>query len=1109
MKHAKKRISILLIVVILSGLFGIAGVNAQESNNFAFLNESLLTGTQSTAFGATVTKPGITPDKPMNNPVTNVNPNRFKKVYPYAHLEEPAKLEGLDYKLKDNVEFMPADATYNIEAAPVESFQDTGTAAPGTSLPGVSLPKPQINLTAKTYEPGTDLLKFQNRSFIPQKNKIYIDGNTQTSYKVIDDATSGTAGVEVPVTKPRASDVFESIYIPRQEISLTKGNITDMTEGVTLVNQTDSSVSYVTADASKSLGDPPATVCELPAPDQSKKYHEFKIPTMVLFEYPSKPGSKVTETEQPKGKDNEPTKKPTPTPHPEEREEAAGTSNSESMSISVTLKGGNIRVYEPTLVCEADWDGEFDLGFRSMKVESEVTVESKITFEKEMCVRIYGYGVDYDSGTEILGRRIAAHIGVGIYAVIGVNGEITIAAKIEQVGEIDGGVTGNFWGFLLGVPSGWPYADYDKEKFETSILLNGKIHAWAYVGPQLTLDVLDFNLLTAQVWLGLEADALIQGEASTENGVSLQLDLSADFVTLFRAWLLNKPFEYYLLQLRIFEKTFQYQSGAMVGEDSAEEKEITPVIQVDGACAFRDTLWGSVWYEDELAGQTLLPNIPVIIKIIRDGRESVTQETTDMNGQFVFKPESNAGLRPTDKITISINHIITDDQTNKITTYKAQTLVPISPVIPFKPFVLEADGFNDIVSGTISTSVPCPGYPDEVNYEGFLNVTVLDGDGTLIRRNQVFVSDGKFSTEFADTMDLSGGHTVYASINYEGAINASDFVDVNLNNLNLIVDCFADGTDASLIDDLYKDRTGTHGTMIENIYAEGTITNLKNRRPFEGNIHMWVGYPLGGGGWETDIPLDLHMRSLTSSSVSEPVNMTVADINKPTVGLPKDLHPTGPDINITEDQLNDLLLPVSTFSQELGTDVLGKKGRFVTGITFTIEHEGLIKQVIYRFDYDDPDIVEGLNNPIDQFFNDEIHSKVNWPDVMMTVGQSQMRVNGVERTIDGRGNTSVMVVGGNVFVPVEAVVTALGGSVTYGSDQKLGIKLNKFSVDSWNGKTALTVNGDQKSMQMTPYMASNGTMMFPVSFLSENLGLRTEWSPETCLLQQNGLKNTR
>lgn len=150
--------------------------------------------------------------------------------------------------------------------------------------------------------------------------------------------------------------------------------------------------------------------------------------------------------------------------HPEERD-ARGSESKSNMSLVVKIKGGKLRVYEPKLICEASWDGEFDIGFEALTVESCFVVESKLKFEKELCIRLYGYGLDYDSGQTIMGRRVAAHIGVGIYAIIGVNGEISIMAKIENVGDIKGGVMGNFWGVLVGVPSALPYAWYDPKDF--------------------------------------------------------------------------------------------------------------------------------------------------------------------------------------------------------------------------------------------------------------------------------------------------------------------------------------------------------------------------------------------------------------------------------------------------------------------------------------------------------------------------------------------------------------------------------------------------------------------------------------------------------------------
>ncbi|TAH74964.1 MAG: copper amine oxidase N-terminal domain-containing protein [Anaerolineaceae bacterium] len=1126
MWYSRKFISKLLIVTILSGLFGMVGANTQGNiyagqmtNNYYGESErtdeiSSFTGTKiptkptipteptpiikskitpkptPTTTPKTPTKPTPTtkPTKPVVSikdsvkPKTNININKYNKVYPYANIEKPARLEGIEIVLQDNVEFLPADASYNIDEANLTSISSESDLE--DFIPQTGIPNHLVNLSPseKTYQPGTNILKFSDKSISLQKGKIYIDENTQSTYRVID-----ASGEEAAVVQPRAEDVIKSIYIPNQEIRLTKGNITDMAEGVTLVDEDDSISSYASG----------AMEAELPEPDRSRNFHEFNIPEMILFEMPSNPNKKPVETEQPKGK-NEPTVKPTPTPHPENRD-AKDTSNSGSLSIVVKLKGGKIRVYEPKLICEADWDGEFNLGFESMTVESSVLVESKIKFEKEMCVRIYGYGLDYDSGSEILGRRIAAHIGVGIYAVIGVNGEITITAKIETVGDIRGGVMGNFWGVLVGVPSALPYAWYDSEDFKAAILLNGKINAWAYVGPQLTLDVLDFNLLTAQVWLGLEAEAIIEGEASEEKGASLQLDLSADFVALFKAWLFNNPFEYYLLKLRIFEKTFQFKIGAMVGGDSVKNKEITPVIQVDGLCAHRDKIWGSIWYEDELAGVVGAANIPLNIEMNRNGTRTTRRVNTDSLGNFEYEFTANYRLLPTDSISISIDHVVVDgDQT---TTYRASTLKAMNPTIPFTPFILEADAFNDIVTGTISPcKTPLPGYPEEEYYDGDMKINVYDDDGELIASEWLAVNDGTFEYEFTDPDVLSGGHKVIAILDFEGASTDSGYVDTNLNNLDFIVECLIDGVDAKLISEIQRDRVGEYGIIVESITAEGNVTNLKNLQPYEGEVDIFIGYPFGGEGWETSIPMDLdyEMLDLSKSDNSRTIVSfgkfdNVVDIDEE---FDFDLGEEF-DEELTEDMLDRFLSPTSSFSYEADSDALGEMGRFVSRIIFAIEYEDITKSVTFEFAYKDPDIVAGPTNPGEEAIFGDRESRVNWPDVMIAMGQSQMRVNGRMRTIDGRGNTSVMMVDNEVFVPIEAIVEALGGTVAYGSDQKLTIRLNNNSIVSYNGKSDISANGKKLNMKAAPFMTSNGTMMFPASFLSDNLGLTTEWSADT------------
>lgn len=393
-----------------------------------------------------------------------------------------------------------------------------------------------------------------------------------------------------------------------------------------------------------------------------------------------------------------------------------------------------------------------------------------------------------------------------------------------------------------------------------------------------------------------------------------------------------------------------------------------------------------------------------------------------------------------------------------------------------------------------------PGYPEEEYYDGDLKINVYDNDGELIESEWLSVNDGSFEYVFTDPEVLSGGHKVMAIIEFEGASTDSGYVDANIDSLDFIVECLIDDVPGELISDLQKDRIGEHGILIESIKAEGAVTNLKNLLPYMGEVTIYMDYPFGAGGWETSIPMDLiydtndfSKYDNSSSIISFGQFDYDIDFNEED-GF--DFYDRL-DIDIPEDMLDSLLLPTSSFSFESSPDILGNSGRFVQRVIFEIEYEGIIKTVIYEFSYKDPDIIAGPTNPGEEAIYGDRESRVNWPDIMLSFGQSQMMVNGRMRSIDGRANTSVMVVGDDVFFPVEAVVKALGGTVTYGSNQKLTIRLNNKSIVCYNGNRSITSNGRKTKMEVAPFMTSNGTMMFPISFLSKNLGMTTEWSKDT------------
>lgn len=956
--------------------------------------------------------------------------------YPYAKLEQPAKIKGFECQLKDNVEFLPAQTRYNLTSAPV-SQSGTG----GSSSGNIQLQQmPSAGSTSlPSYLPGTKMMKFADDSFVPEKDKIYIDSNAQGSFKVIDDAVSSSGKVEAAVVKPSADEVFEGFVIPKQEIAMTKGNITEIADGVQLVNSQNNI---------KSMATGPADENQLPAADTSRNYHEFAIPSIVIYPFS---GDKE-DNEPPKGKEEV-----SPTPAPEETD-AVGTSSGSSSSMQIKIKGGRIRIYEPTLVAEADWDGDFDLGFRSMKVESSVTVEGNLNFSKESCMRLYGYGVDFDSGTEIAGHKIAAHLGIGIYAVFGINGKITITAKVEQAGTIEGGVKGNFVGILLGTPSAVPYANYDSERFDVAIMLNAKIHAWAYVGPQVTLNILDFNLLTVQVWVGMEGDAVVDGEAeagsSTAASGRIQMDLSLDFVVLFRAWVFGYPYEKYLVDLNIYKKTLSYQFGESAGDTTENVRNYSAVIMMDGADAYLNDLWGTASYYDELSQLKPMKNVPVDIKVTKANGEirDYNNVATDDKGKFILKVPN---LEPSDSVMVSVRH--SDTVGDVVINYEGALEKAINPKVPFDVTIEEADGFNDQVVGSVSPATN-PENNNKEYYTGDITVTIKDEKGKRIRRKIVKANRGKFTVPFSDTNDLSGGHKAYATLVFENTTKTSNVKEADLAALKMNVGCQVDGVEAADIVETIMNMSqdsnlvGSLGINAHEIEYAGTVTNLKGLRSYKDNVEINF---TNTGGFSEKIPVK-----------------------------------AGKDPS------------VSTFENFYGAEVMGDLGMLLKGITFTIEYEDMLKEVTFQFaSNDSPTIVTGHVNPIDQILIDRIDSRINPVELVLSVGNSQMRVNGSFMPIDGTSNTSVMQIKGKTYVPAKAVMGALGGTFSYSSSSnKITLKLNDTTVVAYTGRKGTKVNGKSKALAAAPFKTGKGVVMIPSALLSDYFGCKTNWESKTGVL---------
>lgn len=121
--------------------------------------------------------------------------------------------------------------------------------------------------------------------------------------------------------------------------------------------------------------------------------------------------------------------------------------------------------------------------------------------------------------------------------------------------------------------------------------------------------------------------------------------------------------------------------------------------------------------------------------------------------------------------------------------------------------------------------------------------------------------------------------------------------------------------------------------------------------------------------------------------------------------------------------------------------------------------------------------------------------------IVLQVGKPLMTVNGVSKPIDPQGTVPV-IVESRTFLPIRAIVEALGGSIAWtAAEQKVTIILASDIIELFIGKSAARVNGspvsvDPANVKVTPRIVGGRTML-PVRFITEQLGGTVVWNDAT------------
>jgi SOS response regulatory protein OraA/RecX len=119
--------------------------------------------------------------------------------------------------------------------------------------------------------------------------------------------------------------------------------------------------------------------------------------------------------------------------------------------------------------------------------------------------------------------------------------------------------------------------------------------------------------------------------------------------------------------------------------------------------------------------------------------------------------------------------------------------------------------------------------------------------------------------------------------------------------------------------------------------------------------------------------------------------------------------------------------------------------------------------------------------------------------IVLKIGSSRMSVNGVDQDIDPGYSTQPVIVNSSTFVPIKAIIAALGGTVDWSAaDKQVTINLNNSSIVLSIGSKSATVNGVEKTLDNTPFISATNRTMLPLRFITENLGGHTvNWDSTT------------
>lgn len=728
------------------------------------------------ASGPTIKPPGIKTPGTITPGVTA----------PIRRLETPARVQGVNYEFKDGIKRLPTGIDYDFKPLTLDKFAsfDTEAKAPtasaginpsGISLPNVTAaaPKPDENkleldkINGIKYPPGAKIMTIPQRtaaSFTPQPNEIYVDEKQGRAYRVLELSERDEEGNDQYIVEtPELTDVFKSYTIPEQTIDLTTGNIAYIAPEFELSPESGMSKNYVAK----------AGISDIVSARQEGNKHILTLKTnTIIFQYPSKEQQKADKEAKEKAKKE---KFKGDWWEKDQYNDLRGVENESSLSVEVRVKEGTITVENPK------FHSYFDLNpltshvvadfYFDAKASADVTLTGDLTFNKTLEKCVYGYDIDLG---KVLGDEKGNKAFVGIFLVLGINGQIHVEVRTITTGDARAGFAYRAFGYG-GIPYFvGPYATYRPASFDMSFTVNGEVNTTLACVPQVGVIIWGKELGVLQIWVGFKAKAVFSasggggssGAQPFKASGSIALDAFGELV----GYLLGARYSIFYIDYPLYSGEWSVGEEAS-GSGGDMVREVAPHVLVL-ADAYNDSITGKIIFDtaskleagysgkDADMESTKRPyaNGPYTVEVwdYSTLKYSISA-TTDEEGRLFIRNPQAWNIRPTDKVIVKVTNspeFNVDQKKFKVVGSSRE----IKATVPFTKLDFNVDSVNDIITGRVSGK-----YTGPVE----LNILYVDNNNNFnSATHNVNAVNGIFTFEYPIDESLCN---VNAKINFEGS----------------------------------------------------------------------------------------------------------------------------------------------------------------------------------------------------------------------------------------------------------------------------------------------------------------------------------------------------